>query len=306
MRARGLYERVLVIFPGALGDLLCFAPALTMLSRRHHGAALELMAREELARFAVSRLGVTRGHSIDRREVAALFSTSAAVSGARGFFGAFAQIYSFFASSDDAYRAALMRAAQRPVSFHPFRPADSGHIAECYLRALGEVPQLPLSANLHLRPTDFEMAHRTLEGFALKPRNFLLLAPGSGSPRKNWPAENSILLARRLAVRVMPVFLLGPAEKQQAEKFIDSGIVTLTGRELGEAAALASLSRGFIGNDSGISHLAAAAGAPGVVLFGPTDPRRWCPLGKVEVLRRDPLESLSICEVLAAIERSLR
>ena len=77
-------ERVLVIFPGALGDLICLGPALRALARRHHDATLELMAREELARFAVDRMGVARigitrtgiarSHSIDRREVAALFA----------------------------------------------------------------------------------------------------------------------------------------------------------------------------------------------------------------------------------------
>src|SRR5579863_9608467 len=80
-------ERVLVIFPGALGDLICLIPALRALLRRHRGAALELMAREELARFAVARIGlriglrigvesspmarshsISRSHSIDRRE----------------------------------------------------------------------------------------------------------------------------------------------------------------------------------------------------------------------------------------------
>src|ERR1700674_4378751 len=95
-------SRVLVIFPGALGDLICFVPAIRALERRHRGAAIELMARAELGRFAVGRIGVTRAHSIDRREVALLFAESGAE--ARGFFGAFKSIYSFFAAGNRGFR----------------------------------------------------------------------------------------------------------------------------------------------------------------------------------------------------------
>ena len=69
--------RILVIFPGALGDLICIVPALREIARRHSCATLELMARAELARFATGRLGIGRGHSIDRREVAQLFTAGA-------------------------------------------------------------------------------------------------------------------------------------------------------------------------------------------------------------------------------------
>jgi hypothetical protein len=71
--------------------------------------------------------------------------------------------------------------------------------------------------------------------------------------------------------------------------------------ELAEVAALARLARGFVGNDSGVSHLAAAAGAPGLAIFGPTDPARWRPLGRTTVIRREPLSALTMQEVEAAL-----
>src|ERR1700735_5896019 len=67
-------RRVLVIFPGALGDLMCLMPPLAAISRRHPGASVELMARFELARLAAGRTVVARAHSIDARELAAVFS----------------------------------------------------------------------------------------------------------------------------------------------------------------------------------------------------------------------------------------
>jgi ADP-heptose:LPS heptosyltransferase len=64
---------------------------------------------------------------------------------------------------------------------------------------------------------------------------------------------------------------------------------------------LARLAAGFVGNDSGVSHLAAAAGAPGVAIFGPTDPDRWRPIGWVRVVRALKLAYLAPPEVASAL-----
>ena len=99
-------RRVLVIFPGALGDLMCLMPSLAAIARSHPGASIELMARMELAQLAAGRTVITRAHSIDAREVGALFTED--TSGiARRFFGNLDRIYSFFASDDPRFRARL-------------------------------------------------------------------------------------------------------------------------------------------------------------------------------------------------------
>src|SRR6266849_10085366 len=99
-------KRVLVIFPGALGDFVCVIPAIEALAMRHRGCAIELMARTELARLAVGRTAVARGHSIDARHVSALFSESdSANPGTRSeFFAGYERVYSFFASNDANFR----------------------------------------------------------------------------------------------------------------------------------------------------------------------------------------------------------
>jgi heptosyltransferase-2 len=70
---------------------------------------------------------------------------------------------------------------------------------------------------------------------------------------------------------------------------------------LPELAAALARSRLFLGHDSGVSHLAAAVGAPCVLLFGPSDPAMWAPPGDhVRVLRRGAaLDAISVDEVLA-------
>jgi len=293
---------VLVIFPGALGDLICLLPALEALERRHRGAAIELMARGELARFAIGRMRVAAAHSIDRREVMLLFAEAGA--DARTFFGGFQRIYSFFAAGNRSFRHALAIASNAELSFHPFRPEGPGHVAAAYLDALGE-PAAPLECRIDLLPEDFAGARLSEHG--LMAGRFVLLLPGSGSAEKNWPAANFAELARQLQSRLGVAIALGPAEAALHSCFAATGGAILSGLELNELAAIAASAALFVGNNSGVSHLAAAAGAPGIALFGPTDPARWRPLGKsVRVLQSTPLAALDMGRVVDAALRILR
>ncbi len=302
--------RVLVIFPGALGDLICLVATLRAIARRHPGASLELMARAELSRFAVGRLGISRAHSIDRREVSNLFADGNDAE-TRKFFDGFQRIYSFFAEDDARFRKSLASAARGEISFYPFRPPGDGHVAACYLRSIGEQPAAMRSENpaatrdgrIDLLPADSEAALRRLTSLGLERGRFILLLPGSGSSRKNWPADNFAALAERLASHTQPLVVLGPAEDAIEPFFRTRRLVMLNRLELGELAALAHLAQAFVGNDSGISHLAAASGARGVAIFGPTDPARWHPLGQVIVVRREPLARLGIEEVALAMAK---
>jgi ADP-heptose:LPS heptosyltransferase len=72
---------------------------------------------------------------------------------------------------------------------------------------------------------------------------------------------------------------------------------------LPEVVRLVRHSRGFIGNDSGITHLAAYFGCPTIALFGPTDPAIWGPVGKrVRILFNRTLKDIRVDEVLTALQ----
>ena len=197
-------RRVLVIFPGALGDLMCLMPSLAAIARSHPGASIELMARMELAQLAAGRTVVTRAHSIDAREVGALFTEDTSRI-ARRLFGDFDRIYSFFASDDPRFRAQLYAATDAHVSFHPFRPAGDGHISTAYLRSIEteieiEVNDAVSAANPRLEPTPNDLAAGTSALMQAKggTSNLLVMFPGSGSPGKNWPANKFVALASEL------------------------------------------------------------------------------------------------------------
>jgi ADP-heptose:LPS heptosyltransferase len=162
-------------------------------------------------------------------------------------------------------------------------------------------PSAALDCSFDIYREELEVAEDRLADLGLAAGNFILILPGSGSKAKNWPAENFVSLATILAPRIRSLAILGPAESGLEPLFDAAGITVIARLELAEVAALARLSQGFIGNDSGVSHLAAASGAPGVVIFGPTDPQRWRPLGPATVLRREPLSALTPAEAALAI-----
>ena len=99
------------------------------------------------------------------------------------------------------------------------------------------------------------------------------------------------------------VAILGPAEASIEPIFREAGVAVLKDLDLPTVAAVARIAAAFVGNDSGVSHLAAAVGASGVAIFGPTDPVRWRPLGsgQIEILRREPIDSIEVREVAGAL-----
>ncbi len=307
-RVKSVGNRVLVIFPGALGDLICLLPTIDALARRYGGQSLELMARGELAEFAAGRTPIARAHSIDRREVSLLFSEDpAAPAAAAEFFGPFVSIHTFFGFDNARIREVLPRACRGTVFFHRFRPESSGHISAAYLEEIGESPGCDspgITAGLRLSDDDIEQARRMASAFGAAPGRFILLMPGSGSLAKNWPAERYLELTVRLSRSTPVLTVLGPAEVDLESIF--SNLAVIKSPPLGTLAGLARLSAAFVGNDSGVSHLAASAGARGVVIFGPTDPARWRPLGKVKIIACSALQRLPWQQVAEAVQMMAR
>ena len=154
---------------------------------------------------------------------------------------------------------------------------------------------------------DIAEAGQALARLGLDKAHVVLLFPGSGSAEKNWPAEKFAALASALPPPLRALVVLGPAERAIESVLMPllaaRGIAWLGGQPLGTIAGLAHLAAGFVGNDSGGSHLAAASGAPGVAIFGPTDPDRWRPLGRVRVVRSPwKLTDLTPAEVVGGTE----
>ncbi|MEZ5403472.1 MAG: glycosyltransferase family 9 protein [Bryobacteraceae bacterium] len=180
----------------------------------------------------------------------------------------FDDIVSWYGSNRPEFRDAV---AGLPFRFFPALPDGSTRASDFYLRQVGApagiAPAIPV---------------------APRARAFLAIHPYSGSRAKNWPHFDR--LAQTLPAGIPVEFC---AHGEHSHRFHD----------LYELAGWLAGARLYIGNDSGITHLAAAVGAPAIALFGPTDPAVWAPPGARVVHRRE-LTTLSVEEVAAAVLES--
>jgi ADP-heptose:LPS heptosyltransferase len=145
-----------------------------------------------------------------------------------------------------------------------------------------------------IRPTqaDIVRGKEILAEHGVMPtRKPVVIQPGSGGTHKCWRLENFLSIAKTLAGKdVEVIFLLGPSEMERLSESAMAAIGSAGGRltnlPLAEVLAILSNAAGYVGNDSGITHLAAALGVRTVAVFGPTDPVLYAPIGPaVKVLR---------------------
>jgi len=134
----------------------------------------------------------------------------------------------------------------------------------------------------------FQSLQNAVEGSPV----IVAIHPGSGSPKKCWPAAKYVQLAlwAKVGLGATILLVLGPADRHIAESltsFIKTCKPFLASKlPLPHLAALLEKSTVYVGNDSGVTHLAAAVGTPTLALFGPTDHRIWGPQNKrVKFLR---------------------
>jgi ADP-heptose:LPS heptosyltransferase len=181
-------------------------------------------------------------------------------------------VHSWIGHGDDNYVARLAMVSGGTVQIHRLRGMKHGEHASDYLaRCLGVHPtsiSLELAAEAVHWAADFWALHGLGD-------STLIIHPGSGSPLKNWQGMATIAERWRTRGHGSVLLLCGPAE-QSADVPHDA-----VAREpsLHRVAALLRRGAGYLGNDSGISHLAGLTGAVGVVTFGPSDPKTWHPLG---------------------------
>lgn len=133
----------------------------------------------------------------------------------------------------------------------------------------------------------------------------VLIHPGSGGRAKCWPIDRFLALADSLAGMDL-AWMLGPAEVEEARRVHERDESLLVEPDLIKAAEQMAGFDLYVGNDSGMTHLAAAIGLTTVAIFGATDPRIWRPLGEsVTVVApddsRSSLEAVTMEQVRAAI-----
>jgi ADP-heptose:LPS heptosyltransferase len=274
-------RRILILFPGSLGDFLCFLPALQFMQAANPGCQLEIAARGDGLALAHRLPEVARTLSLESGTFAKLFSRQSSFTAEEEqLFISVDEILSWFGHARPEVNAALQRIGARHVRFFPFFSGQKNlHAAAYYLRCVGGTELLCPSLVIGDEEKQELETYWRQCGWDARSR-ILVLHPGSGGKKKRWASAGFSQVAHWWISRgnTKVVILLGPAEEQEAEAWRLIGQVE-SSLSVWQAAALLSRADLYVGNDSGVSHLAGSVGARGVVLFGPTQPQQWRPLG---------------------------
>jgi heptosyltransferase-3 len=296
-------ERVVVVFPGALGDLMLALPALRALRARHAGAHLTAIVSQPL-RGLIEHAGVAdTSAALEDADAARFFGGERLPSWLEGR----PLVYSWVGAADDELRARVAAVTRGARFFGIERGPSARHAAVAYARAVGApAGSGQLAAAARLEPPASAAADELL---AQLTHPLLALHPGAGGRAKRWDVAGFVQVAHWWRSQGGSVVVLaGPAEAGEPPAL---GGPEARDWPLVDLAALLARTALYLGNDSGVSHLAGAVGATGVVLFGPTDPRRWRPpAGRLVVLRARgggpdgvPLAALPAARVIAACTR---
>lgn len=270
--------RRLLIRPGAIGDCILSLPAMEALAADYTEVWVAAQ-NVPLVRFADAVRPIA-STNLDLLEIEGPERHPALVRRLRGF----DSIVSWYGAGREEFRD-LVAALGLPFHFLAALPAGGErHAADVYLsqvsgltrRAVDPAPRIPCTK---------------------QPRQSAVIHPYSGSRRKNWPLERFRDVARRLAMLLPVEWCAGPEEELADARRFDN---------LYELACWLAGARVYLGNDSGITHLAAAVGTPVVAVFGPTDPRVWAPRGgRVRVVATpgvgEPIDGIGVQAVLDAV-----
>ncbi len=309
-----LRPRFLVLRGGAIGDFVLTLPVLQALRAQWPEAHIEVVGYPHIAELARAGGWADRVESLDRAHFARFYSWRPALGDALiQYVRSFDLVVSFLHDPDGVVRRNLESTGVRQVLYRS--PVDPRiHATDHLLKVLETLAIYAAGAapRLSLPPEAVAAGRRRLAGAGAAPDFALAIHPGSGSPKKNWPAERFGDLARRArADGFSPFFVFGEADEATAERLraCAPDVPRIESLELMETAAALAAARAFVGNDSGIAHLAAALGLASIVLFGPTDPDIWGPRGAAVTILRAPegaLDRLGADAVWRALSEAVK
>ncbi|MFZ0614762.1 MAG: glycosyltransferase family 9 protein [Desulfobacterales bacterium] len=271
-------KRLLIIHQGALGDFVVTFPVLKALAAVYPG--IDGICRSSFGRLAID-LGVLQAaFALESARFASLYTdrSEPAVDTLISAYGS-RLLFSF---SEVLEKSVAKIAGGRVFRVQPWpRTTDRCHITTFLSRQVLACGLLKGDARRRFARALSDL--KTAAGGKRRPGNRVLVAPGAGSVKKRWPLADFMRVAAELKERGLdPSILLGPAEEDLAAELKKSPewhspIVKPATFQI--LIGVLESAAGYIGNDSGVSHLAAFMGLPALVIFGPSDPVRWRPFG---------------------------
>jgi ADP-heptose:LPS heptosyltransferase len=286
---------ILLLHPGALGDIILSLPAIALLRKQFPAARIAIAGN--LDHLAPVIAGYAeRAISLSSVPLHRLYAPEAIPRQDASFWRSFDMIVSWTGAghADFARNLRPIHPDARIASWRP-GPEERRHVSQLFVDSLDlGTPTEAEPAPIHISATLRDQGLQWLTACGWNGRDPLIgLHPGAGSRTKRWPLSNFVKLAGLLMRQGKHKLLIieGPAEAGLGREMIQA--LTSTETILAESVQLSLLAAilghcaALVGNDSGIAHLAAGLRVPSIVLFGPTLPQHWSPLGPHVVVLRN-------------------
>ena len=298
-------KNILIIKPSSLGDIVLALPALTALRKSFPEAKISWLIRPEFAPLLKNHPHLTETILFDRkflgkawfhpRALASLLSLIWRLR--RSKFDAVIDLQGLFRTASLAWLSGCKRrlgmAGARELAhiFYTHKVAqdrDCIHLVDYYLKMVQTTGASKTQVQF-LLPVDSAAAdavNRLLKTKGIEPGSFAVFVPTSAHRDKCWPVERFAALADKISSQFgLSIIATGAASENSAVERLRSlanvPIANFAGAtSLSELSALLKAARLVVSNDTGPGHIAAAEGAPLVLIFGRSNPARVAPYGR--------------------------
>jgi ADP-heptose:LPS heptosyltransferase len=299
--------RILIIRPGAIGDALLTFPVLKALGEHYAGAHITLVSDAQVLPLALAFDVAEQAFDFQDIQWSELFSAAGIRTlTMRDLLEQTDLAICWLRDPGGIIEHNLRTAGVKRFIIAPGRPPEGerSHIVDYLARTVG----LTSVGARFIAPSSLQAANFTSKDMT---NECVAIHPGSGAAQKCWPTSHFAAVIERLWQENRSVLLFaGPADTGRVRdllRYLSSPpfpemFKVLINAPLLEVAHHLQQCRCYIGNDSGITHLAAMLGVPTIAIFGPTDPLVWRPPGpSVKVIQGHALEDVSVDVAMEAI-----
>ena len=299
-------QRGLILQPGAIGDCVLTLPLAQFMKDSLQLGVIDILGHTEYIGILPGRTCIDVIRSIDLTDLHRLFLKTKTFDLADrdpliNVFADYAWIVTFLGEPNSNFEQNLIFTANcshstEVITLSMKPPKDFGqHLTEFYTQQFIDQSGLSLehktvrSDDILIRASqaDRDRGQELLKetGFDFS-KELIVIQPGSGGSNKRCHLDNFLAIAKESGARgIEVIFLLGPSELDRFSKArikdINSVASCLTDLSLTQVLGLLSCADGFVGNDSGITHLAAGLGIKTLAIFGPTNSAAYKPIGPV-------------------------
>ena len=269
-------NRFLIIYPGALGDTLLTRPVLFYLKKQFPNCQIDYVGNPEYLQLLENE--INKIYDFQSYQLLSLFSQKSELDAkTRSWLETYNYIIFWSSLKDQLIQTKLnslknvkfiYQSIKPPTDYKKHQTIFSLKTIEAFGISIEENSQ-ELIRKLILKPTS-------------EKENLILIHPGSGSKEKNLLLEFYTQVKKEIKKKTgfETIFILGPAEQHYLEEIQKGQLEFVIPGNVLELKEVLGKAKYYLGNDSGVTHLATQLGLPTIAIFSSTNPIVWSPIGK--------------------------